>query len=67
MMSGPWRVEKGEIRVGPLATTKRACAGPGSEVEHRVLASFAGRITREGARLIAVGAGGERIEFTEVK
>jgi len=67
MMSGPWRVENGEVRVGPLATTKRACAGPGSEVEHRVLASFAGRITREGARLIAVGAGGERIEFTEVK
>ena len=67
MMSGPWRVENGEIRVGPLATTKRACVGPGTEVEHRVLASFAGRITREGARLIAVGAGGERIEFTEVK
>ena len=67
MLSGPWRVESGEIRVGPLATTKRACAGPGNEVEHRVLAGFGGRVTREGGRLVAVGAGGERIEFTEVK
>ena len=67
MLSGPWRVENGEIKVGPLATTKRACAGPGSEVEHRVLAGFGGRVTREGGRLVAVGPGGERIEFTEVK
>lgn len=67
MMSGPWRVENGEIRVGPLATTKRACAGAGNEVEHRVLAGFSGRITRDGGKLVAVGPGGERIEFTEVK
>jgi heat shock protein HslJ len=67
MMSGPWRVENSEIRVGPLATTKRACAGAGSDVEHRVLAGFGGRVTREGDRLIAVGPGGERIEFIEVK
>jgi heat shock protein HslJ len=67
MMSGPWKVENGEIRVGPLATTKRACAGPGSEVEHRVLSGFGGRVTREGGRLTAVGPGGERIEFIEVK
>ena len=67
MMSGPWRVENNEIRMGPLATTKRACAGAGSEIEQRVLAGFGGRVTREGERLIAVGAGGERIEFIEVK
>ena len=67
MLSGPWRVESNEIRVGPLATTKRACAGAGGEVEHRVLAGFGGRVTREGDKLIAVGPGGERIEFIEVK
>ena len=67
MLSGPWRVENGEIKVGPLATTKRACAGPGNEVEHRVLTGFGGRVTREGSRLVAVGPGGERIEFIEVK
>jgi heat shock protein HslJ len=67
MLSGAWHVENGEVRVGQVATTKRACAGPGGEVEHRVLASFAGRLRKEGDRLIAIGPGGERFEFVEVR
>lgn len=69
MMSGPWRMDNGEIHLGPLVTTKRACAGPGSEIERRFLASFGerSRVSREGARLVAVAPGGERFEFSEVR
>jgi len=69
MLSGAWRVDDGEIHLGPLVTTKRACAGPGSEVERRVLASFGERshVSREGSRLVAVAPGGERFEFSEVR
>jgi heat shock protein HslJ len=69
MLSGPWREENGEIHLGPLVTTKRACAGPGGEVERRVLAAFGerSRVSREGARLVASPPGGERFEFSEVR
>ena len=69
MLSGTWRMEGGEIRMGPMATTKRGCAGAGGEVEKRVLAAMneRARITREGARLVAAMPGGERFEFSEVK
>lgn len=69
MLSGPWRVEGGEIHVGPLVTTKRACAGPGSEIEKRVLATLneRSRVSRQGTRLVTTAPGGERFEFSEVK
>jgi heat shock protein HslJ len=69
MLSGPWRFENGQFLVGPLVTTKRACAGAGSEVERRVLSALGerGRVTREGQRLVASGPGGERFEFAEVR
>jgi heat shock protein HslJ len=63
MLSGAWRMEGGTIRVGPLVTTKRACAGPENEIERRVSAALAGTVTREGDRLVFTGAGGERFEF----
>jgi heat shock protein HslJ len=69
MLSGTWRMEGGEIRMGPMATTKRGCAGAGGEVEKRVLSAMGenARITREGARLVAAVPGGERFEFSEVR
>jgi heat shock protein HslJ len=69
MLSGPWHMEGGELRIGPLATTKRACAGPGGEVERRLLAAMneLAHVARQGDRLVASGAGGERFEFAEVR
>jgi heat shock protein HslJ len=69
MLSGPWHSENGEVRMGPLVTTKRACAGPGGEVERRLLSAVneRARITRQGERLVASGPGGERFEFSEVR
>jgi heat shock protein HslJ len=64
LMNGSWSVREGEGRIGPLVTTKRACAGPESEVEKRLVAAFAeGRLVREGNKLVAIGKGGERFEF----
>ena len=63
MMSGGWRMEGGAVRVGPLVSTKRACVGPESEIERRVVAALAGTVKREGDRLVFTGAGGERFEF----
>jgi heat shock protein HslJ len=69
MLSGSWRMESNEIRVGPLVTTKRACAGAGNEVERRLLSAMNERahLTRQGERLVASGPGGERFEFAEVR
>ena len=69
MLSGAWRAEKGEIHVGPLVTTKRACVGAGNDVEKRVLATLneRSRLARQGGRLVATAPGGERFEFAEVK
>ena len=69
MLSGPWRMENNEIRVGPLVTTKRACAGAGNEIERRLLSAMNERahLTRQGERLVASGPGGERFEFAEVR
>ncbi|MBC8022238.1 MAG: META domain-containing protein [Burkholderiales bacterium] len=69
MLSGPWRMEGSEVRLGPLVTTKRGCPGAGGEVEKRVLSvvNDRARVTREGSRLIATAPGGERFEFSEVR
>jgi heat shock protein HslJ len=66
MMSGAWKLEGVNGRVGRIITTKRACLGPGSEVESRVMAALGenARLTREGERLVATGPNGERFEFT---
>jgi heat shock protein HslJ len=67
MMSGTWRTEGGEVRLGSLATTKRFCVGPEGETEKRVLAAMGenARVTREGGKLVLVGTGGARFEFVE--
>jgi heat shock protein HslJ len=65
LLSGTWREEGGQIRLGALAATKRACVGPASELEARVLAAVSdrARVTREGAKLVFSGPAGERFEF----
>ena len=63
MLNGAWRMEAGEVRLGPLVTTKRACVGPEGGAEQQFLAAAGGRITREGDRLVFTGPRGERFEF----
>jgi heat shock protein HslJ len=68
MLSGAWRMEDNEVRVGPLITTKRGCPGAGGEMEKRVLGVIneRTRFAREGSRLVAT-SGDARLEFEEVK
>lgn len=65
MMSGTWRMEGGVARLDRVITTKRMCAGPGGDLERRILACLGegGRIAREGDRLVLRGPGGVRVEF----
>jgi len=65
LLNGGWRNEGGQIRIGPLVMTKRGCMGPAGDLERRVLAALndQGRASREGAKLVVVGPGGERFEF----
>ncbi|HEX4781900.1 MAG TPA: META domain-containing protein [Usitatibacter sp.] len=69
LMSGAWRIEAGELRIGRLVTTKRMCVGPESEVEQRVLAVLveSARFTREGDRLVATTPQGARYEFLRAR
>ena len=66
MMNGSWKLEGVNGRVGRIITTKRACVGPGAEVESRLMAALGenAKLTREGERLVATGPNGERFEFT---
>ena len=66
MLSGGWRTESGKVELGPLVTTKRACAGPEAEIERQLLAAFSAqsRVSREGAKLVVTNpADGRRFEF----
>jgi heat shock protein HslJ len=69
LLHGAWRNDGGQVRVGPLVTTKRACLGPEGDIERRVLAALGPQssVTREGNRLVFTTAGGERLEFVEAK
>jgi len=63
LMNGAWSLDAGELRVGPVATTKRGCTGIEGEIENRLAAAIGGRVTREGGRLIFTGPSGVRFEF----
>ena len=67
MLNGTWRMEGGEVRFGPIATTKRMCAGDEGEMEKRVLAVLVSgsRVSREGSRLVLTAPGGARFEFNQ--
>ncbi len=69
LLHGAWANEGGQVRIGPIVTTKRACLGAEGDIERRVLAVLnrEARVTREGDRLVFIGAGGERLAFVEVK
>ena len=69
LLHGAWKIEGGIVHLGPIVTTKRACVGPESEVERRVLAGFGefSRVAREGDKLVLTARGGERVEFVEVR
>jgi heat shock protein HslJ len=57
----------GEVKFGPLVTTKRGCVGPEGDIEKRLLAALndKSRVTREGGKLILTGPDGSRFEFIE--
>lgn len=65
MMSGSYRIEGDRLDV-LAATTKRACLGPGGEVEQRLLAVLADRPRWrvEGGRLVLTGEKGGSFELT---
>jgi heat shock protein HslJ len=69
LLNGAWRFDGGEVRFGPLVTTKRACAGPEEAIERRVLAALneRARVTREADRLVFTTPSGERVEFAEAR
>ena len=69
LLNGAWKIDGGEVRVGPLVTTKRACAGPEQAIERRVLAALnqQARVTREAGRLVFTTPAGERVEFAEAR
>jgi heat shock protein HslJ len=63
-MNGTWKVEAGEVSLGPIVTTKRACAGPGDLIERRLTNAMTnGRVFREGRNLVFIGATNERFVF----
>jgi len=67
-LGGSWQIVGGAVQVSALAMTKRACIGAGGNIEKRFLAAVneKARITLEGGKLVALGAGGERLEFVVV-
>ena len=69
LLNGAWRSDGGQIRMGPLAMTKRGCMGPADDLERRVVAALneQSRVSREGAKLVFVSPAGDRFEFTEAK
>ena len=68
LMSGSWTMQGNEAHVGRLIATKRACAGPESGIEQRLVAAMQdGRLVREGSKLVAIGKNGERFEFNEAR
>ncbi len=69
MLSGTWREEGGAVRFGQLVTTKRACAGPESEIERRLMAALSdqSRATREGPKLVVTAPNGRQFDFYEDK
>ncbi|RUP35627.1 MAG: META domain-containing protein [Curvibacter sp.] len=62
--SGRWRIEGGQLRLGPLATTRMMCLTPGGEQEGPFLASLeATRSARlEGGRLLLLDAQGQVLQ-----
>jgi heat shock protein HslJ len=67
MLSGAWTMAGGEVKFGPLVTTKRGCVGPEGDIEKRLLAALGdkSRVTREAGKLILTGPDGSRFEFIE--
>ena len=67
MLSGAWKMEGDEVRIGALAMTKRLCLGAEGETEKRFLAALGdgGRGRRVGERLVFTGPKGARFEFEQ--
>jgi len=65
-VSGTWKLEGDAVRLGPLIMTKRACPGARDEMERRFMQAVGGnaRLSIVGGRLVAVGEGGARLEFS---
>ena len=64
VMNATWTMEGGQPHVSRIVATKRMCAGPEGDIEKRLLAALEnGRLAKEGDKLVATGAHGERFEF----
>ena len=65
LLSGSWRMEGGEVRVGRIVVTKRMCVGPQEEVEKRVLGVLVEdtHFKHEGDKIVATAPGGSQYTF----
>jgi heat shock protein HslJ len=65
MLNGAWKTDGGQVRLGPLAMTKRGCMGPAGDIEQRVMRVLndQGRVTRDGNKLVITSPNGDRFEF----
>lgn len=63
-LSGSYRVEGDRLEI-VAATTKRACSGPGGDVERQLLEVLGGRPrwSLEGERLVLTGSQGSSLEM----
>ena len=65
LLSGAWRMEGEDIRIGRIVITKRMCAGPEEAVEKRVLGVLVEntRFKHDGNQLVATAPDGNRYTF----
>lgn len=64
-MNGSFRLERGFLTTGPIATTRRACIGRAAQVQERNLLALLGErlsVSRNrGGKLVLTGRGGKRL------
>jgi len=67
MLSGSWRSDGNDVRIGNVIATKRMCVGPEGDVESHVLPVLSPntRVAVEGSKLVLEGTNGQRFEFAE--
>lgn len=70
-MNGSFRLERGFLTTGPIATTRRACIGRAAQLQERnLLAAFGERLSvsrNRGGKLILTGRGGKKLVLAPMR
>ena len=67
LANGAFKIERGRLQVGPMASTRRACQGPIGEFEHRFFALLAANPTvAMDGDVLTLTAGDDSVRFTRV-